>query len=90
MPYGWTKVSTPPDLHDVIGDPDKFKDRAGGLVRGAGATVDRILWEKPGGPAYIITHVEAQQNADEVFKKLKDAIGDTTRLYDTDEIKHRP
>jgi hypothetical protein len=92
MPFGWTKVATPDQLHRVIGDPDKFKDTVAGLVKDTGADVHDILWEKAGGPAYVITKVRPENagQAKDVLDRVKNALGDTTMLFDTQEIKQHP
>ena len=85
MPFGWTKITTPAELHEVIGDPDEFEKRARRFVADACAKDAQIFWEHRGGPAYILTTVD-EDKADEVFGELEKNIGKTTRLKTKDEL----
>ena len=97
MPNGWTIVGTPEELTELLENPHAFGKEIEKRVADAGAVVDHIFWNEsdptaePAIPriAYVLSKVP-KHHADEVFARLVDYLGPTTKLYDEfEEIERR-
>jgi hypothetical protein len=86
MPNGWTRVSTPEDLQELLERPNEFKREVQGRVARSGAALQEIYFERSGRPAYVLVAIPGSvDDAGPIVEKLEKELGSEVQLLLTAE-----